>query len=206
MESSFEDNEAFLSSLHKASSQKGSRENIEEMEDEQSYPTICNLLKETKIKGVAENMGLSLVQNRESTLKIISQQLESDELRFIWGNGEVSGLFQGSEGLSGGLAIIWDSSIFNCLEVSSNRNLIWANMVEFVTGSEFHCINVYMPNSNTLRQEVFSSIKGTIMGKVGDFFIISGDFNSVRSQEERSQCLYRDMDSIALNNFIYGCC
>ncbi|KAK1358405.1 hypothetical protein POM88_051661 [Heracleum sosnowskyi] len=147
MKSSFEDNEVALSSLQKSSSQIGSRENLEEMEDEQSYPTICNLLKEAKIKGagrpkkrvpfkkknpfdigkgvtknkvavksrrftprsitvdlevniigksgrdnfrllnvhteavkileIAKNMGLSLVQDRENTLKIISQQLDS---------------------------------------------------------------------------------------------------------------------------------
>ncbi|KAK1358404.1 hypothetical protein POM88_051660 [Heracleum sosnowskyi] len=39
-------------------------------------------------------------------------------------------------------------------KVSSNRNLIWAKLVESVSGSEFHCINMYMPNSNSLRQEI----------------------------------------------------
>ncbi|KAK1394757.1 hypothetical protein POM88_013813 [Heracleum sosnowskyi] len=131
--------------------------------------------------------------------------LSGEDLIFIWGRDSVGVECQEAEGMSGGLATMWDSSLFNKIDVTKEARWLWVTLDEKSSLKKVHCVNIYAPHNRRARREFFGGLRGMILSRNQEKIIICGDFNSIRSQEERTNCQYRKEDVVDLNNFITTC-
>lgn len=89
-----------------------------------------------------------------------------------------------SNGASGGIITGWSSRFFNCQEVLVRKIVITVLLSSVTRNTNFYVTNVYGPASWDGKEEFFSEVahmKDRSEGK----WIIYGDFNSTRGQEEQ---------------------
>ena len=79
--------------------------------------------------------------------------------------GDVEWIETPSQGLSGGLLMVWDSSIIKASAVGSNLNWQW--LIGSMVGYEgdFVCVNVYAPQKSAPKQELWSDLSSFLSNK-----------------------------------------
>jgi len=103
----------------------------------------------------------------------------------LWSNSNVDFSFQSSRGASGGLVTLWD-----CTEVEVWASLQFEHVLgihgRFVkTGEEFTLLNVYASCDISHQQALWHNISLRLATLTDHNVCVCGDFNIVRSMEER---------------------
>ncbi|GJY01444.1 RNA-directed DNA polymerase, eukaryota [Tanacetum coccineum] len=119
-------------------------------------------------------------------------------------DSNVAFAYSGSVGASGGILTLWDTNTFSLESEIVGRNFVvvvgtWVEMQ-----GKVGIMNVYAPQDRHLKEALWSSIE-SILGSVNITWIVFGDFNVVRSQEERSGCRFNPGEANIFNDFIYRC-
>ncbi|KAK1423184.1 hypothetical protein QVD17_18479 [Tagetes erecta] len=112
-------------------------------------------------------------------------------------------VFSNATGRSGGIATFWNPTLFSKSDVLKDQNflLISGNLIGL--GIQLHIVNVYAPQGAREKRSLWERITSkmaTLSGRV----IILGDFNVVRSQEERLNSTFNAGASASFNEFING--
>jgi hypothetical protein len=121
----------------------------------------------------------------------------------LWGNSSHAYSFRPSVGMSGGLLTMWDT-----LEVeiwlSTNEHVLWCHRRFLKAREVLYLANVYAPCDLGVKQTLWDSLLGRIQALNGERVCVCGDFNAVRSNEERrsSSVGSRALDHIPFNHFI----
>lgn len=107
-----------------------------------------------------------------------------------------------STGQSGGLLTFWDPSVFSLH--SSNQARYWIHFKFTMINSDdfINVINVYAPQEKEEKRELWRELEHIILSAGEERVCFVGDFNCVRKDGERRNCLYRDNDSKYFNEFI----
>ncbi|XP_071719084.1 uncharacterized protein [Rutidosis leptorrhynchoides] len=128
-------------------------------------------------------------------------KLELHRLKTLWGNYSFDYAISISRGFSGGLISIWDPNSFVKSSLWCHANYIIEKGKWIMSGLECYMINVYAPQN-------FND-KSILWGRLLDFmnsnpgcYIVFGDFNSVRHEDERFGSEYFPHDASIFNNFI----
>lgn len=136
-------------------------------------------VKKTAMRDLVVKEKLDFVCIQETKLEYVDQRLA----RILWGSTECNWVFSGSVGASGGLCCIWDSTVFERQELWAENGLL--GVTGLWKGRKVHIVNVYAPNSLAGKKEVWSQIVEKMRGKEDENWCICGDFNAIRSEEER---------------------
>ncbi|KAJ0475516.1 putative RNA-directed DNA polymerase [Helianthus annuus] len=106
-----------------------------------------------------------------------------------------------SAGRSGGLLTIWDPSLFSKSGSVKNRNYlaVSGNMVS--TGEEIVIVNVYAPNDPGERRGLWAELV-QLKRSINGLWVFLGDFNDVRSPEERWNSEFVAVNAEFFNQFI----
>ncbi|GJS67993.1 RNA-directed DNA polymerase, eukaryota [Tanacetum coccineum] len=133
----------------------------------------------------------------EKNLPILNVTLEQ-------GYSNVAFAYSGSVGASGGILTLWDTNVFSLESDIVDRNFVvvigtWVGMQ-----GKVGIMNVYAPQDRHLKEALWSSIE-SLLNSVNITWIVFGDFNVVRSQEERSGCRFNHGKANIFNDFIYRC-
>lgn len=91
-----------------------------------------------------------------------------------------------SIGSSGGLITIWNGSLFNGIIINQSKFQITTKMTCNLSGNIFYVTNFYGPCHNEDRQEFIDWLLSIDTSSM-DHWIILGDFNLIRSPEDRRQ-------------------
>ncbi|XP_022020329.1 uncharacterized protein LOC110920424 [Helianthus annuus] len=121
----------------------------------------------------------------------------------FWGNNNFHLEHVDAHGRSGGLVSLWDPSIFTKSGVLKGRHYLLVS--GFIKGlsSEFHLMNVYAPHKTREKRVLWEDIKSIMDSKQG-FWMLFGDFNSVRYEEDRKNSVFDPSDAQVFNDFIYS--
>ena len=114
-------------------------------------------------------------------------------------------VYQPSVGKSGGLVTFWDDSQVECIALAQCASWIWLNLRTKRECKALHVINIYSPLKMKEKKVLWKDIE-SILGcieKEPACFI--GDFNCIRSEEERLGCDYARRDIVGFNNLIESC-
>ncbi|XP_076924162.1 uncharacterized protein LOC143586507 [Bidens hawaiensis] len=119
----------------------------------------------------------------------------------FWGNNEFEWAVVDAIGRSGGLVSMWNPALFSVTHVTTNRNFILT--VGNIKGVESLCciVNVYAPNDLGLRRNLWNSLVD-LKSNFDGLWIFLGDFNDVRSPDERFNSVFDPNSALAFNNFI----
>ncbi|OMO91306.1 reverse transcriptase [Corchorus capsularis] len=123
------------------------------------------------------------------------------QFRLIWGEGNIHGVFADAVGKAGGLISIWRDDFFQMdSSIISQRILI---ILGSIRALDMKCafVNVYAPNNDEERRVFFEELS-MHLSVLNVPTCICGDFNVVKSEEERSGTLSNDTALGVFNDFI----
>lgn len=123
----------------------------------------------------------SIVCLKETKLSVIDDSI----FVALWGTVTQSYSFRPFVGAFGGMFILWDPSI---MEVWSSCSMEHAFIIHgrFINSDdEFYLFNIYAPCDNGAKQLLWNSLSEYLQRLVGKNICLCGDFNAVRSTEER---------------------
>ncbi|KAK9056786.1 hypothetical protein SSX86_024149 [Deinandra increscens subsp. villosa] len=104
-------------------------------------------------------------------------------------------------GKSGGLLCIWDPGVFNKVEAMYGRYML-AIRGKIMGGQEdLTIVNVYGPQSPSLKKELWDQVV-ELKQRWGGMWVVLGDFNAVRSAEERLNSEFCTTTARDFNQFI----
>ncbi|PNX88720.1 cysteine-rich receptor-like protein kinase, partial [Trifolium pratense] len=122
----------------------------------------------------------------------------------LWGNSSHGFSYRPSVGASGGLLTLWDTAEVTVWSSESFENVLWCHGLFVRTGEEFYLANVYAPCDSRAKQVLWDSLSVKIQALGRSRVCICGDFNAVRSLDERRSANegYRPSDHTPFNRFI----
>ncbi|PNX62959.1 cysteine-rich receptor-like protein kinase, partial [Trifolium pratense] len=122
----------------------------------------------------------------------------------LWGNSPHGFSYRPSVGASGGLLTLWDTTEVQVWSSESFENVLWCHGLFVRSGEEFYLANVYAPCDSRAKQVLWDSLSVKIQALGRSRVCVCGDFNAVRSVDERRSANdgYRPSDHIPFNRFI----
>jgi hypothetical protein len=122
----------------------------------------------------------------------------------IWGCSSVGYSFQPSIGASGGLVSIWDCNVVEVASTTSFPHVLVIRGRVLQTSQEFIIANVYAPCDTAEKQVLWDQLLQFVVNNGDANLCLCGDFNAVRSSEERRGrgYVFRQCDTKFFNNFI----
>ncbi|GJW50327.1 RNA-directed DNA polymerase, eukaryota, reverse transcriptase zinc-binding domain protein [Tanacetum coccineum] len=128
-------------------------------------------------------------------------RLELFHLKSIWGNNNFDYACSMSRGRSGGLLSMWDPNIFSKEAIWCDDHFIivkghWNNEV-----GDCFMINIYGSQESSAKSSLWNHL-AEFMNHHNGKFILFGDLNTVRHENERSGSLFSRIEAEHFNSFI----
>lgn len=102
--------------------------------------------------------------------------------------------------LSGGLVISWERNLFSDYVVVKNKHWIWIRGT--VNDIVINLVNVYAPLALDDKRIWFGEINNLVNSYKDEPLCLLGDFNSVRSREERQNFIFKPFEGRILEELI----
>ena len=114
-----------------------------------------------------------------------SESLQDFDVFAIWGNKNVGWETSPSVGNSGGLITMWDPKHFEFNSANHHRN--YSIIMGTLKSIKYPCgfINTYAPQEDRRKRELWANLQNIITSDPDRCWIITGDFNEVRTSGER---------------------
>ncbi|GJU28730.1 putative RNA-directed DNA polymerase [Tanacetum coccineum] len=109
--------------------------------------------------------------------------------------------FCSSHGASGGILTIWDSRMFSIDTKFVNKNFLCVVRTWVGITAKVGLLNIYAPQSPALKDQLWSDLE-ILINAIDAVWIVFGDFNVVRSQDERFGCIFDTNEANSFNDFI----
>nr|GFD14480.1 RNA-directed DNA polymerase, eukaryota [Tanacetum cinerariifolium] len=123
------------------------------------------------------------------------------DVKSVWGNSNYQFVVSGSIGNSGGILCVWEETIFKKVDVSISDNFIALYGIWLLTNSKILIVVIYAPQSFGLKRILWDYISGLITRWNGETIVL-GDFNEVRSEDERFDSIFHQSYAREFNHFI----
>ncbi|MFS7913005.1 putative RNA-directed DNA polymerase [Helianthus anomalus] len=120
----------------------------------------------------------------------------------LWGDKNVGSERVDSSGLSGGLISLWDPNVFEHSDSIKDRNFIISRGKIKGSGRRINIANIYAPQDIQAKRILWDRLREVIENSTG-MWILLGDFNAVRSQDERLKTRFNSLCAGNFNSFIY---
>ena len=137
---------------------------------------------------------------QETKLSVVDDLL----INSIWGNSSLGFSYQSSIGASGGLLTVWDCNVVDVWSTMSFPHVLVIKGRVLCTSQEFIIANVCAPCDTTAKQVLWDPLQIFMTNNGDTNLCLCGDFNSVRSSEERKGrgSFFRQHDSDIFNKLI----
>ncbi|GKV39565.1 hypothetical protein SLEP1_g47323 [Rubroshorea leprosula] len=129
------------------------------------------------------------------------EEIDEGLCKMVWYSTGFEWVVKGSIGASGGLLCVWDRMRFTKLGQFTGDAYLGIKGLWGVKKELCYLVNVYAPTNRKKKAELWEELKQMIMDKRGRW-LIAGDFNAVRSIEERRGRTGESPDMKEFNDFI----
>ncbi|GJS48238.1 RNA-directed DNA polymerase, eukaryota [Tanacetum coccineum] len=153
--------------------------------------------KKEWIKTLTNSFKLNFLAIQETKMTSISHM----DVKFLWGNSNYDYVCSESLGNSGGILCIWEASIFKKINTTVSDNFIAIYGTWLPTNSKILFIAIYAPQQTSCKRKLWDYISN-IVGRWNGESIIMGDFNEVRSSEERRGSCFNPYSARYFDRFI----
>ncbi|GKD15769.1 RNA-directed DNA polymerase, eukaryota [Tanacetum coccineum] len=154
-------------------------------------------VKKSWIRELIDRNSPSFLGVQETKLESVDQFL----IWSLWSRNYAQYAFSASVGASGGILTMWDSRVFTMDHTFCDRNFLCITSSWVGMANKVGLLNVYAPQSSSLKEALWSSIE-SLVTSINDVWVIFGDFNVVRSRDERSGCKFDMSEANVFNDFI----
>lgn len=149
------------------------------------------------VKGMVTNLGVDFLALQESMLT----DGKPFDYSSVWGQRDYGVDSVGSIGNSGGLINLWNPKKFRKMSSVEDRNYLVTTGSLVEDGSIINVVNVYAQQKLGEKRVLWEKLKGLMMQGTG-MWILLGDFNNVRWQEERKNSKFKRQSALEFNSFI----
>ncbi|KAJ0433652.1 putative RNA-directed DNA polymerase [Helianthus annuus] len=125
----------------------------------------------------------------------------SKDLEGFWGRGGFDFGFVEPTGRSGGLVTMWDTNVFDLQVTDRNRNYVLCSGFIKGSGEVINILNVYAPQADVGKRQLWRNVTNVIKARSG-LWVVGGDFNSVRDENERRNSNFNLTAAKDFNDFI----
>ncbi|KAM0061725.1 putative RNA-directed DNA polymerase [Helianthus debilis subsp. tardiflorus] len=153
--------------------------------------------KKRWVKDLRVKNGVDFLVLQETKMK----NSEGFDKNSCWGRGTVDFDMVEAMGRSGGIISMWDSKVFKKTSVIHDPNFLLTTGYMVEDGSLINVLNVYAPQNVVAKRCLWDRLKETINNHQG-MWVVVGDFNAVRCQEERKNSSFNHASAEDFNSFI----
>jgi len=138
---------------------------------------------------------------QETKMETLNDQL----IKSLWGEGEHIYSYQSSVGASGGMVTVWDASQIVVWSSFNFEHVLAIKGNIILTGEELIIFNVYAPCELAAKKMLWERLLLSVINNSDCYICVCGDFNSIRSIEERKGRVvaFRQSDADVFNKFIH---
>nr|GEW02189.1 RNA-directed DNA polymerase, eukaryota [Tanacetum cinerariifolium] len=158
---------------------------------------LGNKTKKEWVKELNNKHGVDFLALLETKMNCISYL----DVKFMWGNSNFHFVASDSVGNAGGILCVWEETIFKKENVSMSDNFIAIYGTWLPTSTNILIVAIYAPQSPVLKRTLWEYISGLINRWNGETVVL-GDFNEVRSEEERFGSIFNQSCARNFNCFI----
>ncbi|XP_071713782.1 uncharacterized protein [Rutidosis leptorrhynchoides] len=119
----------------------------------------------------------------------------------IWGSSNFKFVQKPKVGKSGGMLMIWDPDVFLVEEAVEQQNILAIKGKWIGRNNVTVVVNVYGPHKEGDKKQMWEILEKLINSSNVEW-VLGGDFNEVRSEEERQNCLFNERWAKMFNSFI----
>lgn len=141
--------------------------------------------KRRRLRSLINNGKFDCVFLQETKCSVVNNRL----IESFWGIGDFEWIARGANSLSGGLIIVWNSSLLNVHYHFSGPKFVGICASLKRTGLRCHLVNIYSSCSLDGKRHLSGDLLMTRRGFGGDAWCLVGDFNAVISRSERKGAL-----------------
>nr|GEV31949.1 RNA-directed DNA polymerase, eukaryota [Tanacetum cinerariifolium] len=123
------------------------------------------------------------------------------DVKFMWGNSNFDFIYSESAGNSGGILSIWEASVFKKDYVTVSDNFVAIYGSRLSSNTKILIVVVYAPQQTSSKCILWEYIS-TLLGRWTGEAIVMGDFNAVRSKDERLGSVFNRSCARLFDNFI----
>ncbi|GKA34278.1 RNA-directed DNA polymerase, eukaryota, reverse transcriptase zinc-binding domain protein [Tanacetum coccineum] len=128
-------------------------------------------------------------------------RLELFRLKTIWGNFAFDYVCSMARGRSGGLISVWDPNLFSKESIWCDDSFIiikgnWKNSV-----GDCYMVNIYGPQDQVSKLALWNRLQDFMHHHNGSY-IMFGDMNAVRNEQERVGSIFNNIEADHFNSFI----
>ncbi|KAM0069892.1 putative RNA-directed DNA polymerase [Helianthus debilis subsp. tardiflorus] len=160
---------------------------------------IVGGVKAAWIREIRKSHNISVIALQETKVEKVSNAC----IASIWGNKNFEAACVASIGLSGGLIWIWDPKVLKISSIIHNRSFLIIKGTVIGSGDPINLVNIYAPQSTAAKLILWNELSNHINSAEGMWFL-AGDFNAVRSAEERKRSSFKPVCANNFNNFIFN--
>lgn len=92
--------------------------------------------------------------------------------------------------------------MYKLLYVDKSTSWVWCRMESLLDGTTFHVVNVYISQDLNKKKELWSKLMQIVANHQEDRICFIGDYNCIRDDSERENCVYRRNDTVGFNQFV----
>ncbi|GJS58103.1 RNA-directed DNA polymerase, eukaryota [Tanacetum coccineum] len=123
------------------------------------------------------------------------------DVKLMWGNSNYDFVFSDSLGNSGGILCIWEASVFEKDNVTISDNFIAIYGTWLPCNVKVLFVAIYAPQQPVQKRVLWDYVS-MILEQWNGESILMGDFNEVRSSDERRGSWFNSASAQAFNHFI----
>nr|GEW02363.1 RNA-directed DNA polymerase, eukaryota [Tanacetum cinerariifolium] len=158
---------------------------------------LGNKTKKEWIKELSSKSNLNFLAIQETKLEKISQM----DVKFMWGDSNFDFVYSESLGFSAGILCIWEKDFFKKYFVTVSDNFIAVYETWIPSNTKFLSISIYAPQQTSLKKELWDYLL-VLLGRWNGEVVLMGDFNDVRSKDERRGSSFSSSGARFFNQFI----
>ncbi|GJZ27764.1 RNA-directed DNA polymerase, eukaryota [Tanacetum coccineum] len=153
--------------------------------------------KKEWVKELAFKYKLNFLAIQETKMSSVSLM----DVKFMWGNSNFDYVCSGSLGASGGILCMWEASMFKKDNATISDNFVALYGTWLPTNSKIMFVVVYAPQQAACKMVLWDYLSILLNRWVGDT-IMMGDFNEVRSIDERRGSIFNPNSARRFDQFI----
>ncbi|GKC60500.1 RNA-directed DNA polymerase, eukaryota [Tanacetum coccineum] len=158
---------------------------------------LAQKAKKDWVRELCDKHKVSFLSLQETKMENIDQF----NIKLCWGNYGFDSSISPSVGNSGGILCVWDPRLFHKTNVTISDYLIIIQGVWIPSGKKTAIISIYAPQDIRDKKLLWEYLSLVISNWKGDV-IVMGDFNEVRSPNERYGSVFNSQGANIFNQFI----
>ncbi|GKV37223.1 hypothetical protein SLEP1_g45280 [Rubroshorea leprosula] len=154
---------------------------------------------EKKIRELIKKEKVEFLTIQETKLQAVDSRI----CRGVWGSEDMEWISKPLMGLLGGLLCIWNPKVLKMIEVIEGNNFIGVYGVWGEKKIPVHILNIHSPCQLVGKRALWKELQCLVSSRNGNW-CLTGDFNAIRSIEERAGCRGMSAEMREFEEFIHS--